>query len=221
MTMISPAHPDPERLSAVAEGDPEALADRGLTDHLADCATCATQVRELATLRSALAELPDRMPPRRLQYVPPVAEPASRGWRVTLGRAFAPMVVAGMVLLLVGGVGATGVLNPDGTALFEGLAGSQSAPAAAPEYTTTDNGAPTEAPGAAVPGARGSDTETMGAAAGGGEKTPGATDEQAVGSGDQIGWVVVAILGLGLLVLAFVLRRVSATGSAPPGRPAG
>ncbi len=171
MSMNSPAHPDPERLSALAEGDAEALADRGLTDHLAGCPSCATQVRDLAILRSALAELPDRMPPRRLQYVPPVPAPASRGWRVTLGRAFAPMVVAGMVLLLVGGVGATGVLGPDGLALFDRSASTEGAPAAAPEYTT-DNGSPTDAAGGVVPGARESDMESMGSVAGGRGEEP-------------------------------------------------
>ena len=220
MSMNSPAHPDPERLSALAEGEAEALADRGLTDHLAGCPSCATQVHDLAILRSALAELPDRMPPRRLQYVPPVPAPVSRGWRVTLGRAFAPLVVAGMVLLLVGGVGATGVLGPDGLALFDRSASSEGAPAAAPEITT-DNGSPTDAAGGVVPGARESDMESMGSVAGGGEKSPGATDELALGAGDQTVWFVVAVLGLGLLVLAFVLRRVSASDSTPSGRPAG
>ena len=223
MSMNSPVHPDPERLSAVAEGDAEALADRTLTEHLAGCPSCATQVRDLTMLRSALAELPDRMPPRRLQYVPPVPTPtpASRGWRVTLGRVFAPMVVAGMVLLLVGGVGASGVLGPDGLAIFGRNASSEGAPAAAPEYAT-DNGSPTDAAGGVLPGARESDTETMGTAAGGGgEKNPGAMDELALGIGDQTAWLVVAVIGLGLLVLAFALRRVSASDSTPTGRPAG
>ena len=155
MTMMSPAHPDPERLSALAEGDAATLADRGLTDHIAACPSCAAQVHDLAVLRSALADLPDRMPPRRLQYVPPVPDPASRGWRVGLGRAFAPLVVAGMVLILVGGVGATGLIGPDGLDGFERLSDSQGAPAEAPEITTTDNGAPTDAAAGAVPGARG------------------------------------------------------------------
>jgi len=223
MTMSSPAHPDPERLSALAEADAEALGDRGLTDHVAGCASCAAQVRDLTILRSALAELPDRMPPRRLQYVPPVPQPASRGWRVAVGRAFAPVVVAGMVLLLVGGVGATGVLGSDGLALFERQASSEGAPAAAPEYTTTDNSSPPSVDlGGAVasPAARASDTETMGSAAGG-EKSPGATDQGELGAGDRTLWLALAALGLGLLVLAFVLRRVSASGSSPTGRPAG
>ena len=63
--------------------------------------------------------------------------------------------------------------------------------------------------------------ESMGSVAGGGEKSPGATDELALGAGDQTAWFVVAVLGLGLLVLAFVLRRVSASDSTPSGRPAG
>ncbi len=221
MSMNSPAHPDPERLSALAEGDAEALADRGLTDHLAGCPSCTAEVRELAILRTALAELPDRMPPRPLQFVPPVPAPVSRGWRVTVRRAFAPMVVAGMVLLLVGGVGATGVLGSDGFALFGQNAASGGAPAAAPEYTTTDNGSPTDAAEGVVPGARESDMETMGSAAGNGEKSPGAADELTLSAGDQTVWLVIAALGLGLLLLAFVLRRVSASDSAPSGRPAG
>jgi len=56
MSMNTRAHPDPERLAAMAGADPDALSDRELIAHLTDCAACDGQVRELRALRAALAE---------------------------------------------------------------------------------------------------------------------------------------------------------------------
>ncbi len=152
MTMNSAAHPDPERLSALAGADTDALADRDLTDHVAGCTVCEREVRDLTMLRSALAQLPDVAPSRPLQYVPPVAAPAPQaGWRVAFRRAFAPMAVAGMVLLLVGGIGATGSLGAaDAQRLFPVTfqAAGPEAPAGEPEITTDSGGAEAPVPAA-------------------------------------------------------------------------
>ena len=73
--MLIPNHPDDERLSALASGDPEAAADAALTEHVASCIRCTDTVAELGALRASLAELPDLQPHRPLQLLPPVAEP--------------------------------------------------------------------------------------------------------------------------------------------------
>ncbi len=104
-------------------------------------------------LRSALAELPDLAPSRPLQLVPPVsAQAAPAGWRVAFRRAFAPVAIAGVVLLVVGGIGATGSLGPaDAQQLIPLSFQSAARPAAedaAPEITSTDRAA---APGATAP----------------------------------------------------------------------
>lgn len=217
MTMISPAHPDPERLAALAGQDPDAAADLALTEHVASCAACGPQVRELAALRAALAELPDLTPSRPLQLVPPVPPaPAASGWRIAFRRAFAPVAVGGMVLILIGGVGATGALGPaDAQRLFfvpyQAVSGGaptegQVDEGAQPEVTSTDGGL---APAATMPADNG------GSAAGEddpgtsrGEEEPGtppaAQDLDATTT--VSGWVVLVIAGLALLVLAFLLR---------------
>jgi hypothetical protein len=219
MTMISPAHPDPERLSALAEADAEALADRELTNHVAGCTVCEREVRDLTALRAALTELPDLAPSRPLQYVPPVVAPAPQaGWRIAFRRAFAPMAVAGMVLLLVGGIGATGSLGAaDAERLFplQFQAAGPGTQAENPEIAT-DGGA-AEAPAASDNGvgAMGpTPTADEGAAAGEddpdsrGEETPTAPPGNDLEGTTTVvsGWILMAAVGLMLLVAAFVLR---------------
>ena len=228
MSMTTRAHPDPERLAALAGADPDALSDRELIAHLAECAACDGQIRDLRVLRAALAELPDLVPSRPLRLLPPVPEPTeSAGWRIGLRRAFAPLAVAGMVLLLVGGVGATGALGPaDAGAFFQRI--QFSAPAALeaatgqPEESAADVGmAPDEV--ASPEGSRGQ----TGAIA---TDFPRAADASAapaeslveVTAGedtsrdgdlamveDRAGWILAALAGVGLLVLALVLRRTA------------
>jgi hypothetical protein len=220
MTMNSRVHPDPERLAALAGADTDALADRELTDHVAGCAVCEREVHHLTTLRAALAELPDLAPSRPLQYLPPVAAPTPQaGWRMVFRRAFAPMAVAGMVLLLVGGIGATGSLGAaDAQRLFPVTfqAAGPTSPAENPEVTTDGGGVP-EAPAASdnQVGALGpTPTVDEGAAAGEddpdsrAEETPGAAagnDFEATGVAVSE-WVLMAAAGLVLLVAAVVLR---------------
>ncbi|HEX9738066.1 MAG TPA: hypothetical protein VGA91_02445 [Candidatus Limnocylindria bacterium] len=229
MSMTTRAHPDPERLAALAGADPDVLSDRELIDHLADCATCDGQVRDLRVLRTALAELPDLVPSRPLRLLPPVPEPqAAAGWRIAFRRAFAPLAVAGMVLLLVGGVGATGALGPaDAGAFLQRL--QVAAPAAMeaatgqPEETATDAGmAPDEM--ASPEGTRGQ-TGAMATdppRAADATAAPGESMAEVIGGSDtgrdgdlaaaedRAGWILGALAGTGLLGLALVLRRSAA-----------
>ena len=111
--MLIPNHPHDERLSALASGDPEAVADSTLSEHIASCLRCTDSVAELGALRASLAELPDLRPHRPLQLLPPVTDaPSSRvdrvgGWA---RRFFAPVLTAGAALAMVGLVGTTAPL---------------------------------------------------------------------------------------------------------------
>jgi hypothetical protein len=228
MTMPNAAaHPDPERLAALAGDDADARADSSLVAHVAACETCGRQVDELASLRVALASLPDLAPSRPLQLLPPVAEPAAAasGWRAAFRRAFAPVAVAGLALLIVGGVGATGALGPaDAERLlvfsFQQAAGPAS-PAEAPaepEVIVDESGGSTDperpATAASAPPDHGAFGETpLGEAAGGEDGTDADPDPSTPRSEDldaettvTSGWVVVAGIGLALLLLASLLR---------------
>jgi hypothetical protein len=224
--MITRAHPDPERLAALAGADPDALSDRELSAHVAECAVCDGQLRELRVLRAALAELPDLVPSRPLRLLPPVPESTqSAGWRIGLRRAFAPLAVAGMVLLLVGGVGATGALGPaDAGAFLQRL--QFSAPAAMeaataqPQETAAEVGmAPDEV--ASPEGSRGQTgaiatdvpraaDATAAPAESLAEVTAGqdtSRDGDLAMVDDRLGWILAALAGVGLLAVALVLRR--------------
>jgi hypothetical protein len=117
MTMQHQIHPDDERLAALAGGDPELgtdaelRSDAELRAHVSGCDTCRATVDELTILRSALAELPDLVPSRRLQLLPPVAEPRAANAGGWLRRLSAPIMAAGLGLVLVGAVGTSGLLN--------------------------------------------------------------------------------------------------------------
>jgi hypothetical protein len=141
MTMQHESHPHDERLAALAGADPEATGDRSLREHVAGCDRCRAVVDDLSLMRSALAELPDLRPSRPLRLVPPVAEPvAPRGGPLgLLRRLSAPALAAGLVLILVGTVGGSGIL--------EGLAGMGAASAPIFQNVGDDLGAEAE-PGA-------------------------------------------------------------------------
>jgi len=127
MTMQHQIHPDDERLAALAGGDADATADAGLRAHVSGCDRCGLMVADLQQLRSALAELPDLVPSRRLQLVPPVppvASPPSGGW---LRRLAAPLMATGVVLVAAATVGGSGALS--GLGSFAG--GAAAAPSAA------------------------------------------------------------------------------------------
>jgi hypothetical protein len=147
MTMQHTTHPDDERLAALAGGDADATADAGLRAHVSACDRCAPMVDDLRQLRTALAELPDLVPSMPLQLVPPVPglarrEAASGGW---LRRLAGPVMAAGAGLVLVGAVGASGVMNG-----FSVGMGSAAAPSAADQAEQSGEGEaaglPTSAP---------------------------------------------------------------------------
>jgi hypothetical protein len=126
MTMQHQIHPDDERLAALAGGDADATADAGLRAHVAACGRCGPMVADLEQLRAALAELPDIVPSRRLQLVPPVPVERQRagGW---LRRIAAPMMAAGVVLVAAATVGGSGVLS----SMSLSAGGAAAAPSAA------------------------------------------------------------------------------------------
>ncbi len=106
-------HPNDERLAAYAAGDADALADLAILAHLNVCERCRPIVDDLMLLRGALAVLPDLAPSRPLRLIPPVPEATARraGRLEWLRRLAAPAMAAGAGLVLVGAVGASGVLN--------------------------------------------------------------------------------------------------------------
>lgn len=123
MTMQHPTHPDDERLAALAARDADEEADAGLRAHVAACERCEPMVVELRQLRSVLAELPDLAPSRRLQLVPPVPTPIpARGGM--LRRLAAPFMTVGAALLVVGAVGASGIVGAGSGGAFSGAAGA-------------------------------------------------------------------------------------------------
>jgi hypothetical protein len=236
MTMPPAAHPNPERLAALAGDDADARADRALVEHVASCAACDRQVDEMAALRVALAQLPDLAPPRPLQLVPPVPASAPSGWRVAFRRAFAPVAVAGIVLVLVGGVGATGALGPADAQRLLVLPFQQAASAPDPEQpeitggdegqtggeATDDAGRPAaaSAPPADNGGAESLDEtpEPPTEVGGQGFEEPATRDEDLdAESTPTSGWVPVLAVGIGLLAVA-VIFRAAASNRAPAGR---
>jgi hypothetical protein len=236
MTMPPAAHPDPERLAALAGEDADARADRALVEHVASCAACNGQVQAMSRLRIALAQLPDLAPSRPFQLVPPVPASAPSSWRVAFRRAFAPVAVAGIVLVLVGGVGATGALGPADAQRLLVLPFQQAASApdpAQPEITTDDEG---QASGEATddagrPAAASAPPADNGAAeslhetpepstevGGQGFEVPATRDEDLdAQSTPTSGWVAVLAVGIGLLAVAVVFRA-AASNRAPAGR---
>ena len=168
--MLIPNHPHDERLSALASGDPETVADSALSEHVASCLRCADIVAELGALRASLAELPDLRPHRPLRLLPPVADaPPSRvdrvgGWA---RRFFAPVLTAGAALAMVGLVGTTAP-----------LIAPAAQPGAAPE---TFDMAQEAAPGATDGGDPTTDSDALSGASASGSSEPRAA---AAGDGD-------------------------------------
>lgn len=227
MTMQHQNHPDDERLSALAGGDPEATGDTALRAHLESCDRCTSLVRELGELRVALAQLPDVAPSRPLQLVPPVAEhPARGGW---LRRLAAPAMAAGAAMLVVGAVG-FGAISLSGLGASGAAPEYQDAGANAPEGPATDApvedaASPTPAGGESL--ARGSVRPMSGSSEGGYRfrvSSPMASDgEPAAEGGDDEApsrdvvapavdfnqptpWLVLLVSGAALLVTGLILR---------------
>jgi hypothetical protein len=102
------AHPDEERLAALAGGE----ADEALVAHLASCSACRDAVSELQRLRLLLAELPDVVPPRPLRLLPPLQEGPPRTLLRLLRGLAAPALAAGIALAVIGGAGSVIELGP-------------------------------------------------------------------------------------------------------------
>lgn len=117
--MLTPNHPEDERLSAFAARDDDALADAALASHVSSCIRCTGVITELGALRASLAELPDVAPPRPLRLLPPVADERATGAAGWVRRLFAPALTAGAAIAMVGLVGTAGPL-------FGGMASSGS-----------------------------------------------------------------------------------------------
>jgi anti-sigma factor RsiW len=208
MTMQNQNHPDDERLSALAGGDPEATGDTALRAHLESCDRCTSLLRELGELRLALAQLPDMAPSRPLQLIPPVTErAASGGW---LRRLAAPAMAAGAAMVVIGGVGF-------GAISLSGLGASGAAPA----YRDSLEDAP-ETRGTAVPADEESDYRASGgrlltgaSPRASGDQLPAARDGESTGENvtplsvdfnQPTPWLVLLVSGAALLLLGLVLR---------------
>jgi hypothetical protein len=220
MTMHHTTHPDDERLAAHASADREAVSDRELVAHLDGCDRCRPIVDELAILRDALALLPDIAPSRPLRLIPPVAEPAARpfGAREWLRRLAAPAMAAGVGLVLVGAVGASGITGQFAAQLSGKAAGGSTAqpesnasgvagrPVAAP------SGSPRLAPGTATDGSTYGHVSSppRNLDSGGGASPPSSQGEGAFqplshSSTDQP-WLTFLIAGFGLFGISAILR---------------
>ena len=234
--MLISNHPHDERLSALASGDPDAVADASLSEHVASCHRCTETVAELGALRASLAELPDVAPHRPLQLLPPVTDadpsPVDRvgGWARQL---FAPLLTAGAALALVGLVGTTGVP-------ILGGASSGAAPmefedsgdvntnlpaaggAAASEEPSTLGGAGEAAASAEPDHARASGDSAE--SEGGTAAEPFATERQVIGTPDSANsdserlsfneersiWPMLLFAGVALMIAAALLRWILA-----------
>ena len=219
--MLIPNHPHDERLSALASGDPDAVADAALSEHVASCDRCTETVAELGALRASLAELPDLAPHRPLQLLPPVADgDPSRvdrvgGWARQL---FAPLLTAGAALALVGLVGTTGLPV---------LGGASSG--AAPQELSAESGDTNANAPAAGGAAASADPATLGAEDAGEEPEraagePAESERQLIGGQDSAGsdnerlafteersvWPMVLFAGVALMIAAALLRWILA-----------
>lgn len=234
MTMQHPTHPDDERLAALAGGDPEVTSDGALRAHVDSCDRCGALVRELGSLRTALSELPDLVPSRPLQLLPPVAEPRTAGRVSWLRRLAAPAMAAGIMLVIAGAVGSSGfTLNiglgtSAGASMAEAGGGEFEAPAASQGDnggTVTDGfgaspqtafesadgllGGQTAPPSTATRGHGGSDEESS-TSPQAEPAVPPADGGSSLGlfeaSDPRLPWLIVLALGVGLLFAGIYLR---------------
>jgi hypothetical protein len=222
--MLIPNHPHDERLSALASGDPEVLADSALSEHVASCHRCADTVAEFGALRASLAELPDLRPLRPLQLVPPVTEPSAipvDGVGAWARRLFAPVLTAGAALAMVGLVGTSVPLlgqgasqaPPGGAEMADQAEESDMAATRADDnYTFNTGGGADDGSGdreaaeepAAEPLESEADGRTLDATAADGEQVTATTAVQ------RSIWPMVLFTGVALMVAAALLRWILA-----------
>lgn len=203
--MLTPNHPDDERLSALAAHDPDVDSDGALTAHVGECARCEEIVTELRSLGLALAELPDVAPPRPLRLLPEVEPSRADGAAGWMRRIFAPVMVAGAALALVGMVG---TVNP---ALSDSAAGG-----AAEEHVTASDydtyaRSSEAAPAVGGEGLRSSSADGLGTAEEPGDNGGPArqTDEVAPSApAERSIWPMLLFTGVALIVGGVVLRWI-------------
>jgi anti-sigma factor RsiW len=214
--MLIPNHPNDERLSALASGDPEAVADSALSEHVASCVRCTDTVAELGALRAALAEMPDLQPHRPLQLLPPVPDAPARADRVGgwARRFFAPMLTAGAALALVGFVGTA-------SPLLGGLAASGAADSGGQELRV-GAGAPADASqDSAFEGTSAGDAESEGEEpsefqplqsgdAAEPDADSGGDAERLVVTDDRPVWPMLLFAGVAIMIAAALLRWILA-----------
>ena len=211
--MQNASHPDDERLAAYAGADREAVSDRELVAHLGSCERCRPIVDELTLLRDALALLPDVAPSRPLRLIPPAPEPAAprAGPLDWLRRLAAPAMAAGAGLVLIGAVGASGLVTE--------LTGKAADRDSIQEASATD--------GAVAPGAGIGDHSALPAAATDSAEYTGRTDDPRSQAGndsvaptpsaseDSFGsltnsteqpWLTLLVAGFGLFGISAILR---------------
>lgn len=226
MTMQHQIHPDDERLAALAGGDPDVAADTELNAHVSGCSRCTAYVEELTMLRSALAELPDLVPSRRLQLIPPVAEPRAAASGAFLRRLAAPVMAAGFGLVLVGAVGTSGLLTGIASSALPGaatenvdLTDDAASPFSAQELSGGPKSTPTERDAATESSAyelnsatppraqsRSEDPDESISELGGRTPAAGGTDGLFSATDARLPWLVILGLGVGLLLAGLYLR---------------
>jgi anti-sigma factor RsiW len=229
--MLIPNHPHDERLSALASGDPEALADSVLSEHVSSCHRCTDTVAELGALRASLAELPDLRPHRPLQLLPPVPdmEPSRvdrvGGWA---RRFFAPVLTAGAALALVGLVGTTVPLAGPTAQSDSGAAPLDAAVEAQPAATAADGRDLTDYSAGAASGSPAAGPESA-AGDGDGAEAPlvtqslesqdqrlsldddtGADEQQAAPTEERSIWPMLLFAGVAIMIAAGLLRWIFA-----------
>ena len=210
--MLIPNHPDDERLSALASGDPEAVADAALSEHVASCQRCTAAVAELGSLRASLAELPDLRPHRPLQLLPPVTDPMPSGVDSVGGwarRFFAPVLTAGAALAMVGLIGTTAPLVGQNMNAGSALDGAEmAAPDASSQRLSAEESYDFGAGGAAGADSGDSaedpadgDASTFDAASSDDDGAESTAAERSV-------WPMVLFTGVALMVAAALLRWI-------------
>jgi hypothetical protein len=227
MTMQHQIHPDDERLAALAGGDPDVVADADLRAHLDTCQSCREVVDEITNLRTALAELPDLVPSRRLQLIPPVVEPRAAAGGSWLRRLAAPVMAAGFGLVLVGAIGSSGILSASSAGPLGGAASEVTGQDNLGAATTDSESAPTYR---SMVSPMVVDSSAEGLSGQGSATPPRTSDEEAprdskseaavpgagtqsdtqrnlfVPSDPRLPWLIVLGFGVGLLIAGLYLR---------------
>ncbi|HET6379608.1 MAG TPA: hypothetical protein VFH63_01040 [candidate division Zixibacteria bacterium] len=233
MTMQHDVHPHDERLAALAGNDPDVAGDAVLRAHVDSCDRCGPMVADLARLQAALAELPDLVPSRPIQLLPPVPEPVRTGapGGGRLRRLWAPVMAVGAGLALVGAVGLSGFVDQgtffaasggapqEEAAIGGGAAGQTAVPGSdvtAEDHFSSPGGNPETANGQqptllaepsnemAPRGPRGD--VAVPDATEDAEAAPPTVSSRSAGPDLEAGWLAAVVVGVGLMAVGLFLR---------------